>query len=135
MRNVAGLRKRWLMNTLSILFALGLVCALAVTAVFALYHYSGLESDMRFRAKTTTSLFSDYISIFCLCQGSMHRDGLKFLQLSMNFAYCISEQIMLLYPKYICPHYTDRIWLTRRILPWLEFLIFPQAPPFCRKMF
>lgn len=62
MKKVAGLRKRWLVNTLSIVFALGLVCALTVTAVFALNQYSGLESDMRFRAKTTTSLFSDYIN-------------------------------------------------------------------------
>ena len=62
MKKIAGLRKRWLVNTLSIFSALGLVCALAVTAVFALHHYSNLESDMRFRAKTTTSLFSDYIN-------------------------------------------------------------------------
>ena len=62
MKKVVGLRRRWLANTLSIVFALGMVCALAVTAVFALYYYSNLESDMRFRAKTTTSLFADYIN-------------------------------------------------------------------------
>lgn len=62
MKKVVGLRKRWLANTLSIIFALGMVCALAVTAAFALYYYSNLESDMRFRAKTTTSLFADYIN-------------------------------------------------------------------------
>ena len=62
MKKVVGLRKRWLTNTLSVICALGLVCALAVTAVFALYYYSNLESDLRFRAGTTTSLFSDYIN-------------------------------------------------------------------------
>ena len=62
MKKVVGLRKRWLANTLSIICALGLVCALAVTAVFALYYYSNLESDMRFRARTTTSLFADFVN-------------------------------------------------------------------------
>ena len=62
MKKVVGLRKRWLTNTLSVICALGMVCALAVIAVFALYYYSNLESDLRFRAGTTTSLFSDYIN-------------------------------------------------------------------------
>ena len=62
MKKVVGLRRRWLSNTLGILLALGLVCALAVTAVFAHHAYADLESDLRFRAKSTTSLFSHYIS-------------------------------------------------------------------------
>ena len=62
MKKVVGLRRRWLTNTLSIVCALGLVCALAVTAAFALYHYSNLESDLRFRAGNTTSLFSNYLN-------------------------------------------------------------------------
>ena len=62
MKKVVGLRRRWLANTLSIICALGLVCALAVTAAFALYHYSNLESDLRFRAGNTTSLFSNYLN-------------------------------------------------------------------------
>ena len=56
MKKIVGLRKRWFTNTLSILCALGLVCALAVTAAFALYYYSNLESDLCFRAGNTTSL-------------------------------------------------------------------------------
>ena len=62
MKKVVGLRRRWLTNTLSIISALGLVCALAVTAAFALYHYSNLESDLRFRAGNTSSLFSNYLN-------------------------------------------------------------------------
>ena len=62
MKKIVGLRKRWFTNTLSILCALGLVCALAVTAAFSLYYYSNLESDLCFRAGNTTSLFSNYIN-------------------------------------------------------------------------
>ena len=62
MKKIVGLRNRWFTNTLSILCALGLVCALAVTAAFALYYYSNLESDLCFRAGNTTSLFSNYIN-------------------------------------------------------------------------
>lgn len=62
MKKIVGLRKRWFTNILSIICALGLVCALAVTSAFALYYYSNLESDLCFRAGNTTSLFSNYIN-------------------------------------------------------------------------
>ena len=58
---IGGLRKRWLMNTASVVFALGLVCVLAVTASFAAYYYSNMESDMKNRAKTTSDFFSAYV--------------------------------------------------------------------------
>ena len=60
MKKIVGLRKRWLANTLSIICALGMVCALAVTAASALRDYSNLESDMRFRARTTVRFFDVY---------------------------------------------------------------------------
>ena len=56
-----GLQKRWLLNTASVVFALGLVCVLAVTASFSSYYYSNMESDMTYRAKTTTEFFAEYI--------------------------------------------------------------------------
>ncbi len=56
-----GLRKRWLMNTASVVIALGLVCVMAVTASFSSYYYSNMESDMTYRAKTTTEFFAEYI--------------------------------------------------------------------------
>ena len=56
-----GLRKRWLLNTASVVFALGLVCVLAVTASFSSYYYSNMESDMIYRARTTTEFFAQYI--------------------------------------------------------------------------
>lgn len=62
MLKIKGLRRRWLLNTMGVVCILGLVCALVVTAVFAGYYYSSLESDMRFRAKTTTEFFADYLN-------------------------------------------------------------------------
>ena len=35
---------------------------LVVTAVFAAYYYSTMESDMRYRARTTTEFFADYLN-------------------------------------------------------------------------
>ena len=58
---VGGLRKRWLMNTASVVFALGLVCVMAVTASFAAYYYSNMESDLKRRAATTRDFFSEYV--------------------------------------------------------------------------
>ena len=55
---VGGLRKRWLMNTVCVVLALGLVCVMVVTASFAAYYYSNMESDMKYRAKTTTDFFA-----------------------------------------------------------------------------
>ncbi len=57
-----GLQRRWLLNTAGIIGVLGLVCVLAITAVFAAYYYSSMESDMRYRAKTTTAFFAEYLN-------------------------------------------------------------------------
>ena len=58
---MGGLRKRWLMNTAGVVLILGLVCVMAVTASFAAYYYSNMQSDMFSRARTTTEFFADYI--------------------------------------------------------------------------
>ena len=62
MIKIKGLRKRWIINTLGILSALGLACVLIVTAVFAVYYYSSMESDLRYRARNTTEFFADYLN-------------------------------------------------------------------------
>ena len=62
MKKIGGLRRRWLINTLTVLVALGMICVIVVTAAFAAYYYSGIESDMYFRAETTTDFFADYIN-------------------------------------------------------------------------
>ncbi|MBQ5608481.1 MAG: HAMP domain-containing histidine kinase [Oscillospiraceae bacterium] len=59
---IKGLRRRWFVNTVAVLCILGLVCALAVTASFAAYYYSAMESDMRYRARSTTEFFADYLN-------------------------------------------------------------------------
>ena len=56
-----GLRRRWLRNTASVVFALGLVFVLAITAGFAAYYYTSMEADLKTRAKSTTEFFSDYV--------------------------------------------------------------------------
>lgn len=62
MKKIGGLRKRWLLNTAGVVFALGMVCVIAITLVFSAYYYSGMESDMYYRAQTTTDFFADYIN-------------------------------------------------------------------------
>ena len=57
-----GLRRRWLMNTVRIMCAIGIVCVFAVCAVFTAYYYTSMESDLRYRARTTTDFFADYIN-------------------------------------------------------------------------
>lgn len=57
-----GLRGRWLRNTVGVVCALGLVCVLVVTAVFAAYYYSSMVSDLRYRAGNTTEFFADYLN-------------------------------------------------------------------------
>jgi len=60
---VMGLRRRWLINTLCVVLPLAIVCVFAVTASFAAYYYSGMESDLRYRAKTTTDFFAENMNV------------------------------------------------------------------------
>ena len=62
MKKSKSLRRRWLINTVSVVSALGLVCVLVVTAVFGGYYYSTMESDLSYRARTTTEFFADYLN-------------------------------------------------------------------------
>ena len=61
-KRAGGLRRRWLANTVGIMCAIGIVCVFIVSAVFAAYYYTNVESDMRYRARTTTDFFADYIN-------------------------------------------------------------------------
>ena len=60
-RGSGGLRRRWLINTAGVVFALGLVCVMAVTASFAAYYYSNMQSDLEDRAERTTEFFANYL--------------------------------------------------------------------------
>ena len=59
---IKGLRRRWILNTVGVISALGLVLVLIVTMVFSMYYYSSMQSDLRYRAKTTTEFFADYLN-------------------------------------------------------------------------
>jgi len=60
---IKGLRRRLLLNTVGVTTALGLVCVLIVTTMFAAYYQSAMEADMRYRARTTTDFFSGYLNL------------------------------------------------------------------------
>ncbi len=60
-RNI-GLRRRWLMNTVGVISALGLACVLIVTLVFANSYYSTMKADLSYRAKNATEFFADYLN-------------------------------------------------------------------------
>lgn len=60
---VTGLRRRWLINTLCVVLPLAIVCVFTVTASFAAYYYSGMESDLRYRARTTTDFFAENMNV------------------------------------------------------------------------
>ena len=62
MNKHSGLRKRWVVNTVGVIFALGLVCVLAVTALFAGYYYSNMNADLRIRADETSGIFTDFVN-------------------------------------------------------------------------
>ena len=58
----SSLRMRWLINTLGVILALGMVCVMAVTALFANYYYSNMRSDLQVRAEATASFFANYLN-------------------------------------------------------------------------
>lgn len=62
MKKEYGLRRRWLINTVGVICALGLVCVFAVTMVFSAYYYSSMKSDLKYRAQSTAAFFDDYLN-------------------------------------------------------------------------
>ena len=61
-KKVSGLEKRWLVNNVSIMIALAVLCVAAVTVSLTVYYYSNLRSGLEAKAKTTTDFFGNYIS-------------------------------------------------------------------------
>ena len=62
MVRLGRLRKRWILNTVGVVWALGLVCVLLITLVFSAFSYSGVKSDLSSRAANTRDYFADYTS-------------------------------------------------------------------------
>lgn len=82
MKKLGGLRRRWLTNTFMVVVPLAVVCVLLVTASFSAYYYSGMESDLRYRAKTTKDYFEDNINF----------DYSKFYQSCVDFTKTYEER-------------------------------------------
>lgn len=59
-KKIQGLRRRWLINTVTVVCTLGLACVLAVSAAFSAYYYTAMEKDMRYRASSTVKFLTDY---------------------------------------------------------------------------
>lgn len=62
MKKIGGLKRRWLLNTVGLVLSLGMICVIVATIAFGAYYYSGMESDMSYRARTTAAFFQDYIN-------------------------------------------------------------------------
>lgn len=62
MKKISSLTRRWILNTVSVVCAMGMVCVLIITMVFAAYYYTNLQSDMRRRAEEASSFFTDYLN-------------------------------------------------------------------------
>ena len=63
MKKVRGLRQRWLIHTVGVIFALGMVCVMSVTAVFAVQYYRNLDAELKLRASTASRVFSEYLEL------------------------------------------------------------------------
>ena len=63
MKKVRGLRQRWLIHTVGVIFALGMVCVMSVTAIFAVQYYHNLEAGLKLRATTASHFFSEYTDL------------------------------------------------------------------------
>ena len=78
----SSLRLRWLVNTLGVILALGLVCVLAVTAVFSAHYYSNVRSDLYERAESTADFFAEYLN----------QSYNEYYQSCINYAYSFSDK-------------------------------------------
>ena len=63
MPKMKGLRRRCLLNTAGVVCAIGLVCVLIITAAFAAYYYSAMESDLRTYAEMGNEFLVGNVSL------------------------------------------------------------------------
>ena len=61
MKKLSSLRGRWMKNTLTVFFVLGLVCVVLITGTFAIYYYTNMIADMEAKAQQTSRFFASYI--------------------------------------------------------------------------
>ena len=60
LKRITGLEKRWLLNNVSIMVVLVLLCVLLVTLSMAAYYYTSVRASLETKAKTTGSFFASY---------------------------------------------------------------------------
>ena len=60
LKKITGLEKRWLLNNVSIMVVLVLLCVLLVTLSMASYYYTSVRASLETKAKTTGSFFAGY---------------------------------------------------------------------------
>ena len=56
-----SLRRRWLTNTAGLVMVLTVILIFTVCAIFAAYYYSGMEADLKYRARSATDYVSNYV--------------------------------------------------------------------------
>ena len=61
MKKRTSLRRRWLIETVSIALAIGLVCGTLITVCFASYCYANMQQDMQQRAKNVCVVFAEQL--------------------------------------------------------------------------
>ena len=62
MARQGGLRKRWILNTVGVVWGLGLLCVFAIAVVFSAFCYNGAKSDLGNRAANTRDFFEEFTS-------------------------------------------------------------------------
>ena len=63
MKRMSALRKRWLISTVGVVFALGMVCVMVVTAGFATSNYREMQDDLCRRAESTADFLGSYLNL------------------------------------------------------------------------
>ena len=80
MKKRTSLRRRWLIDTVTIALAIGLVCGTIITAAFASYSYSHMQEDLVRSAENASAFFSDFLdqskeSYLDACQAYVKHHG------------------------------------------------------------
>lgn len=61
-RKITGLEKRWLVNNVSAMIVLVLLCVATVAVSMSAYYYSNIRSGLEAKARTTTDFFGAYLN-------------------------------------------------------------------------
>jgi len=58
----SGIKRRWLINNVSLLILLVVLCVVTFSVSLGIYHYSNVRVGLEEKAKTTTDFFGNYIN-------------------------------------------------------------------------